>query len=565
MKKIFTFFVLSIFLISSSIGQDLKATLTLSDGSTLQILVGSPSTDASGTEFGGDLVAGEAVTLDLIPVVTDFSGADPADDDETMACGPVTNTTDVMGNCAMINRGSCFFSDKVHYAQEAGAAMAIICNNNPGEGIINMAPGGTFLGDAVIPSAFVSYEDCATIYAEIDNGNVVSITLSKPGMYDLNGPYANFTPQSQSIPLADMFVRIANPSSFEATGVNATAVVTDPMGVQETITSNTIDIAAGKLDTFVVFDPYTPIDTGMYTIEFSNNFNDVVETRNFWITEYTYGLDSGEPSGFIGPSEDDFATEGLRYDMGSAFLAGSDGGVVTHASFALGNPDSIYTGDALSDAFTAILYEMAPDGATEILGSTDSYDGFTFLGFGSYVLTGDEEQNEELIIELDEPVTLSPNGQYLMVIQYDGTNAGTGIPPLYTTAGAFDYPYFGSVVYTDRLYMGGWTGGSNAWIRMHMDGFLTNVKDLEPLAKSKLSLSPNPASDFVNLSFDLENVADEVQVAISNANGQILEQHTLSGVQNDSYEFKVSHLPNGVYYMSVITPEGGRTKHFVKL
>lgn len=79
---------------------------------------------------------------------------------ETDACED--SVAPLGGNWGLADRGECNFSLKALNIQNAGGAVAIICNNNPGEGLIDMAPGDV-ADQVTIPTLMLSYEDCQTI------------------------------------------------------------------------------------------------------------------------------------------------------------------------------------------------------------------------------------------------------------------------------------------------------------------------------------------------------------------------------------------------------------------
>jgi hypothetical protein len=58
----------------------------------------------------------------------------------------------------LIDRGGCNFVEKVRHAEAAGAAAAIVTNNDPNGYLLYMADDGTG-GDIHIPSVFISYAD----------------------------------------------------------------------------------------------------------------------------------------------------------------------------------------------------------------------------------------------------------------------------------------------------------------------------------------------------------------------------------------------------------------------
>lgn len=99
----------------------------------------------------------------------------------TTACTPLSNSNDMAGNIALIDRGICDFSNKVYIAQEAGAVAAIICNisgidGGNGEELVNM--GGALNAERVtIPSIFTKKSICDKIRVELRAGKIVVLTL----------------------------------------------------------------------------------------------------------------------------------------------------------------------------------------------------------------------------------------------------------------------------------------------------------------------------------------------------------------------------------------------------
>ncbi|WP_144393068.1 M36 family metallopeptidase [Pleionea sediminis] len=96
---------------------------------------------------------------------------------ESDGCDALTNAAELSGNIAIIDRGSCNFTDKVRSAQEAGAIAAIIANNdteNPND-VINLGGDAT---DITIPSIMVSYNNGQSIYAEMAGGSITA-TLTR--------------------------------------------------------------------------------------------------------------------------------------------------------------------------------------------------------------------------------------------------------------------------------------------------------------------------------------------------------------------------------------------------
>lgn len=118
-----------------------------------------------------------AFTLPLTatgPIEAELVQTDPAD-----ACGILSTPSTLSGRIALIDRGTCYFVDKVRRAQEAGALAVIMVNNVSGPPI---AMGGTPEYTVSIPGVMISQTDGAKLKAalpskprvRLDAGKVIS-------------------------------------------------------------------------------------------------------------------------------------------------------------------------------------------------------------------------------------------------------------------------------------------------------------------------------------------------------------------------------------------------------
>jgi cysteine-rich repeat protein len=96
-------------------------------------------------------------------VVVALDAADGLGPSTTDGCTPLTNPGSVDGKIALLDRGSCNFTDKVINAENAGA-IAVIVANNVGDGLLTM---GGVAPSISIPSLFIGQSDGAAIRAEI--------------------------------------------------------------------------------------------------------------------------------------------------------------------------------------------------------------------------------------------------------------------------------------------------------------------------------------------------------------------------------------------------------------
>ncbi len=162
------------------------------DGNTAYI-VGSPGTSARGItvaniyddgfELGGLVVNSPptlAGTLGMIegtftpelktvgPVTARLVATDPPN-----ACDTISNTTELKNNIALIDRGTCFFLEKIRRAQAAGAVGVVVANNVGGPPIVMGKTGDA--SDLNIPAVMVSQSDGARLRARLSAS--VSVTL----------------------------------------------------------------------------------------------------------------------------------------------------------------------------------------------------------------------------------------------------------------------------------------------------------------------------------------------------------------------------------------------------
>ncbi|WP_411765938.1 T9SS-dependent M36 family metallopeptidase [Winogradskyella sp. A3E31] len=137
-------------------------------------------------QFGPELTT-NPITADLV-IVEDAA----VDGDSADACDSIVNATEISGNIAVINRGSCEFGFKVLSAENAGAIAVIVINNVGGEPF-SMAPGSD--GENVsIPSIMISQADGEDIVRAIEKGgqNVsASLVNDGTGPFEIDSDFDN--------------------------------------------------------------------------------------------------------------------------------------------------------------------------------------------------------------------------------------------------------------------------------------------------------------------------------------------------------------------------------------
>lgn len=137
----------------------------------------------TGTASFGNPVSTTPITA-KVELVNDGSSA------PTQGCKTLLNTN-LTGKIALIDRGNCFFTDKVYYAQQKGAVACIICNYE--DAIISMGAGSALGNSVTIPSIFIKKSDCDRIKSAINSG--LTLSINKPatsvGPDKLDGDFDN--------------------------------------------------------------------------------------------------------------------------------------------------------------------------------------------------------------------------------------------------------------------------------------------------------------------------------------------------------------------------------------
>ncbi|MFT5125131.1 MAG: hypothetical protein ACI9TH_001623 [Kiritimatiellia bacterium] len=142
---------------------------------SITVTVSSPlaiagSLPGNGAQFGG-IIPTNGISSE---VVLALDPPDPPLNSTTDACSAITNTVEIAGKIALIDRGECFFTEKVKHAQDAGA-IAVIVANHQGENLVRMAGADASI---VIPSVFIRQSAGEAIKAQLALGETVEVTIN---------------------------------------------------------------------------------------------------------------------------------------------------------------------------------------------------------------------------------------------------------------------------------------------------------------------------------------------------------------------------------------------------
>jgi hypothetical protein len=541
--------------------------VTASDGTNAQYEYAS----YSGSGWGADtLIQTVSGPLEWLFDLDSLGNSD------SLACDSVMQ--DLTGKIALIRRGDCEFGWKALQAQKSGAIGVVIVNwapaSDPDNGGLRLMGSGASGTDVTIPGIFITLEDGEKIIPKVDAGLDVVATFEVRAFGGPLSYYCYQTPQSAIVPLEDISVVYVNTDEDNPIAtLTVMAEITDPNGQVTTLSQTATDLPPLSVNKIDFDESYTPSAIGEYNILFTNSLTSETLTNKFLIDANTFTQDNGNivpnTNGTIEPNDSTFfTTYNWTYDFGNFFRTGSQQVVATHVTFMISNPDEIYSDVEGEDLFRIRVYNADPDGNGSVPdGHFDSYNALNenggtlpTVGFIDYDLEPTVQPFDPITVELNSPATLAPNGIYLTMVRYNGSEIGVGIPPKYAFAGTDQVAGgLSSAVFLDSLRTEGWPG-YNAVVRLHLDGF-NNAGD-KPLDNRKISVSPNPATSVVNLDLALENKAQEVTVRILDFDGRLLRIQQFENVQNERLTFDVNDLAVGTYFLSVSTPEGFRSKKF---
>lgn len=116
------------------------------------------------------------------------------------------------------------------------------------------------------------------------------------------------------------------------------------------------------------------------------------------------------------------------------------------------------------------------------------------------------------------------------------------------------YPFERFIALEDSIKFSQQKNGYVASLPVTLSLFKVGVDDIEEKGFN-ISVYPNPVTDVMNVSLNLDKQADEVQYAVLNSLGAAVMQENRRNVTNDTYSVSTAQLAAGTYYV-VINVDG---------
>lgn len=256
------------------------------------------------------------------------------------------------------------------------------------------------------------------------------------------------------------------------------------------------------------------------------------EIRNFEVTDYIYARDRQETEGIFVPSPGLFGTQ---YEVGNFYQITAEDQVAQSISIGVGvgtDPNATVYGR---------IYKIGLQSggvSAEIVAETGEYP----INQWAFNNVGD---NRVMTIDLEEPILLDKDSAYLVVA---GAPGGAG-SVLFPVSG--NSPDFSSMA---RFYPSSWFYFVRTPLVRVNFGVVENVAE-QVQADLAFHCYPNPASDVLNLSFELQESA-ATGLLIYDQTGRVVytEQFGQMGAGEQRRTVNVSQLAAGWYVASLQTP-----------
>lgn len=275
------------------------------------------------------------------------------------------------------------------------------------------------------------------------------------------------------------------------------------------------------------------------------------------------GFIFGDASG-VTPADD------VSYSFGNVFYCpNGEGFVAKNISFGVGNADEL-----AGRSVTTYLYKWAD---TNNDGTANSSEYGDALAFNSYTFTGTESDEALITIPFDfegNDIPLEDNTFYLAIVQYINSADDQDFAILVSRAYDYNASTFAYQVaetaarYPVVLNVGpepspdySTTGFGRETIPMVRMSIGSTVNSSEVLSDAnKVKVYPNPTNNDINLEVELVNTSSKVQISIIDGTGRIIQRNAYNNFKAGKFNYDLSNLTAGMYFIRILTDEGLRTE-----
>jgi subtilisin family serine protease len=272
-------------------------------------------------------LSGELVNTDPVIMCDEDSGGFTGNN-------PIVNAEAIDGKIAFISRGGCAFSEKILYAQDAGAIGVVVYSTGTA-----IAMGGDATG-ITVPGVMISLDDGVRLAPIVDDTEV-TVTLTNDGITDsstqIGNQMANFSSRGESLATADILKPdITAPGVQILAGTSGAQIDSGTTGESYAFLSGTsmssphiAGMAALMVEAQPTFSP-AAIKSALMTSSYQAGVTK--EDGSTPADPFDFGAGHAAPNSAVNP--------GLVYDAGTndyyAFLCGAGDADFVEADFFVG-------------------------------------------------------------------------------------------------------------------------------------------------------------------------------------------------------------------------------------
>lgn len=193
-----------------------------------------------------------------------------------------------------------------------------------------------------------------------------------------------------------------------------------------------------------------------------------------------------------------------------------------------------------------------------------------------------QEGDTDILLDLEnwdgstDPLLLKDQTTYVLALGLTPPTGGTRYSIAGNTADDYSATYFlsDSIGIGRRTALWNTTAGDGGLdsdlsplnfsprLRMHI-GEVELVNVNTPLDKAnEVSVFPNPANELINLKLDLVEDLENATVRIINTNAQTVFERNYKNLSSQTFEYSVSELPAGNYFLKIQSDKGYSTQKF---
>lgn len=350
-------------------------------------------------------------------------------------------------------------------------------------------------------------------------------------------------PSNQAVPLV-IGANVQNIGFLDQTNIAVNWEVFNPSGASMgsgTSSTTIANLSNSENDTIWINTGITPTALGNYTFSFEVvatatddvTSNNTMDNENFWLTDYTYAADYGNPSGafYNWAGNNDGACS-----VGNIFVIEADdviGGVTGRLD------NNTVVEDKL---MYFLLYKF--DGTT-----------YTYEDQTSDYTTSSTDDGQFVTLFFDNAIDAVTGDAFLaMGAHYGGTETAG-----FELAGSVAQ---GSVAGTDETSaLVNLINPSAPMVRLLLSDF-TGVD--ETTSDNKFEVYPNPATETINVSLTLVQ-SESTVINVLDITGKIVKTIYVGTVNGDkNVTVSLDEMTDGVYFIELVNNDGRQVKKFVK-